>query len=77
MNLVELGTEWHSPIMTHHLTVPACMRIISSYSVKPTPDTQDDDAANKLDILCMALALVTSLVQSGEAGRKLVSLTGA
>jgi len=73
VNLVELGTEWHSAIMTNDLTVPACMRIISSYSLMAIADTEDDDAANKLDIFCMALALVTSLVQSGEAGRKLIS----
>ncbi|KAF8312569.1 uncharacterized protein EI90DRAFT_658901 [Cantharellus anzutake] len=73
VNFMELGFNWRTPILSNNLTVPACLRIISSYAAKSTAVGQDDDAANKLDILCMALALITSLVQGGGNGPELIS----
>jgi hypothetical protein len=81
VNLADSSYEWCLPILRSPFALPTLLRIISSYRPVPLDATAEPNSAhgeaeaNKLDVMCLALSLVTSIVQEVKQGKVQISKT--
>jgi len=79
VNLADSSYEWCLPILRNPFALPTLLRVISSYRPVPLDPTIESSSAhmeaeaNKLDVMCLALALVTSIVQEAKQGKVQIS----
>lgn len=84
VKLADSGIAWCRPISDDPTALSTILRFVCSDRSAPRSDTMDVDSvnnehtdereANKLDILCLALALLTSIVQQVETARSQVPM---
>lgn len=81
VNLADSSYEWCLPILRSPFALATLLRIISSYQPIPLDPTVEHNTAhaeaeaNKLDVMCLALAIVTSIVQEVKQGKVQISKT--
>lgn len=75
VNLADSSSEWCLPILRNPFALTTLVRLVASYEAVSLAEAAELDRehveaeANKLDIMCLALALLTSLVQETKEAR--------